>query len=81
MVEVVIWGSLRRYTDDQSSVSVTGNTTKAVLDSLAKTYPGLAPIIEQGVSVAIDGEVFKDAWFTPISDNSEVVLMPLMVGG
>ncbi len=81
MVEVVIWGSLRRYTDGQSPVSVTGNTTKSVLDALSKTYPGLAPIIDQGVSLAIDGEVFKDAWFTPITKDSEVVLMPLMVGG
>lgn len=81
MVQVVIWGSLRRFTNDQSPVSVKGNTTKQVLDALALAYPGLAPIIEQGVSVAIDGEVFKDAWFTPISADSEVVLMPLMVGG
>ncbi len=81
MVEVVIWGSLRRYTDDQSPVLVTGNTTKSVLEALALAYPGLAPIIDQGVSVAIDGEVFKDAWFTPIAPDSEVVLMPLMVGG
>jgi len=81
MVEVVIWGSLRRHTDDLATVSVEGNTTKSVLDALATAYPGLAPVIEQGVSVAIDGEVFKDAWFTPIGPESEVVLMPLMVGG
>lgn len=81
MVRVVIWGSLRRYTDDLAEVSVDGDTTKAVLDALGNAYPGLAPVIEQGVSLAIDGEVFKDAWFTPISPDSEVVLMPLMVGG
>ncbi|MCF6304541.1 MAG: MoaD/ThiS family protein [Rhodobacteraceae bacterium] len=81
MVEVTIWGSLRRYTDGRATVSVKGSTTKAVLDALAKNHPGLAPIIDQGVSLAIDGEVFKDAWFTPIKPDSEVVLMPLMVGG
>jgi len=62
-------------------VLVEGDTSKSVLDALSKAYPGLAPLIDQGVSLAIDGEVFKDAWFTPIKPDSEVVLMPLMVGG
>ena len=81
MVQVVIWGSLRRFADDQAEVTVEGRTTKAVLDAISIKHPGLAPIIEQGVSLAIDGGVFKDAWFTPIKPDSEVVLMPLMVGG
>lgn len=81
MVQVVIWGSLRRYTDGLPQVSVEAKTSRQLLDGLARDYPGLAHVIDAGVSLSIDGEIFKDAWFTPINPDSEVVLMPLMVGG
>jgi sulfur-carrier protein len=41
----------------------------------------MQPQIERGVSLAIDGRIYKEAWFTPISADSEVVLMPFMQGG
>jgi len=51
------------------------------LQKLVDRFPGLDNTVKAGVSLAIDGEVYKEAWFTPIADDSEVVVMPLMVGG
>ena len=34
-----------------------------------------------GVSLALDGVIYRDAWFTEINEDSEVVLMPYMAGG
>ncbi len=81
MVKVTVWGSLRSFTDGQAVVEVQADTFKSVLDALAKDYPGLIPQIEAGVSLAIDGRIYKDSWFTPVTPDSEVVLMPLMQGG
>lgn len=81
MVKVVIWGSLRGATDGAAEVEVTASNFKQVLDALVQDYPGLTTQIEAGVSLAIDGLVYREAWFTPISEDSEVVLMPYMVGG
>lgn len=81
MVMVTIWGSLRSATDGQTEVEVEAGNFKQVLDQLAVKYPGLEPQIKRGVSFALDGKVYRDAWFTKISDDSEVVLMPYMVGG
>ena len=81
MVKVAVWGSLRAFTDGRAEVEVEARNTRELLDRLAEAYPGLRPQIERGVSVAIDGYVYKEAWFTPIRPDSEVVLMPLMVGG
>ena len=81
MVKVVIWGSLREATDGKSEVEVEASSFREVLDRLAAEYPGLRPQIEKGVSLAIDGTIYREAWFTPVKPNSEVVLMPLMVGG
>lgn len=81
MVKVVIWGSLRTATDGLAEVEVEATSFREVLAALAQKYPGLKPQIDRGVSLAIDGTIYRDAWFTPVNPDSEVVLMPLMVGG
>ncbi len=81
MARVVIFGSLRAFTDGAGEMEIEAATTRELLKKLAARHPALAETIEAGVSLAIDGEVFKEAWFTPIGPDSEVVVIPLMVGG
>ncbi len=81
MVQVVIWGSLRSAVDGLAEVEVDAHDFRGVLAALARDYPGLRAQIEAGVSLSIDGKVYREAWFTPVRADSEVVLMPFMVGG
>jgi len=81
MVAVKLWGSLRRFADGKAEVEVDASDFKELLDKLARDYPGLKPQIERGVSLALDGKIYKEAWFTEIGPESEVVLMPYMTGG
>ena len=81
MVKVKLWGSLRELADGQDVVEVEANNLKQMLDQLEKTYPALRPQIKRGVSVALDGVIYRDAWFATINEESEVVLLPYMVGG
>lgn len=81
MVKVALWGTLRQHAEGQAEVEVEATTFKELLDELAARYPGLQPQIRRGVSVAVDGKVYREAWFTPIRPDSDVVLMPFMVGG
>lgn len=81
MVKVAIWGSLRSMTDGKAEVEVEASNFKQLLDQLALEYPGLKPQIKRGVSLALDGKIYRDAWFTTINEDSEVVLMPYMMGG
>ena len=81
MVKVAIWGSLQGATEGQKEVEVEARNLRQLLDRLAEEYPGLKPQIERGVSVSIDGYVYNDSWFTPIEPDSEVVLLPRIVGG
>ena len=80
MVKVKIWGSLAE-TIGSEYVCVDAQNFLELLENLKAKYPGLGPQIERGVSLAIDGKVYKESWFTPINKDSEVVLMPFMVGG
>ena len=48
---------------------------------LGALYPRLAPVLETGFAVAIDGEVMEDALLQRIDDAKEIVLVPKMEGG
>ena len=81
MVKVKIWGSLKEATDGEEILEIEGKNFKEILDNIKIKYPNLSDQIDRGVSLAIDGKIYKESWFTPIDNDSEVVLMPLMVGG
>jgi sulfur carrier protein ThiS len=44
-------------------------------------YPELAPHLEQGLAVAIDGQIYQDALFQEIEAGSEVHILPQIPGG
>jgi hypothetical protein len=48
---------------------------------LAEACPRLKPTLDKGVTVAIDGELYRDAHFEPIPEGAEVFLLPRMAGG
>ena len=81
MVKVAIWGSLRAATDGRAEVEVEAKSLRELLDRLAQAYPAIKPQIERGVSVSIDGLIYNDSWFTPVDPDSEVVLLPRIIGG
>ena len=81
MVRVKLWGSLRTLADGEEWVEVEASNFKELLDQLAKKHPGLEPQIKRGVSLALDGVIYREAWFTKIGPENEIILMPYMVGG
>ncbi|HVZ02362.1 MAG TPA: MoaD/ThiS family protein [Dongiaceae bacterium] len=81
MANVLIWSSLRSHTGGKANLQIEARTVRELLDRLAETYPGLKPQIQRGVSVSIDGVIFRDGWLETLKPESEVVLLPRMVGG
>ena len=81
MVRVKLWGSLRALADGQEWVEVEARNFKELLDQLVIKPPGLEPQIKRGVSLALDGVIYREAWFTRIGPENEIILMPYMVGG
>ncbi|MFN4101360.1 MAG: MoaD/ThiS family protein [Pararhodobacter sp.] len=81
MVEVNLWSGLRRFTEGADTVEVEAKTVGQMLDGLVAAHPGLAPVIEAGVSVAVDGEVVTAGRNTPVEPGSEVFLMQQIKGG
>jgi hypothetical protein len=48
---------------------------------LEQSYPGLGSQVEEGMAVAIDGEIYQDAYQVELKPGSEIVLIPKIGGG
>ncbi len=81
MIEVRLGSALRSMAGGRTSFPVEAPNVMRLLERLGETYPELAPVLERGVAVAIDGRLYRDAWLQPIPDGAEVFLMPRVAGG
>ena len=81
MAHIQIFGSLRDLFDGQESIELDVRNLRDLLTKLPQLYPDCEEEIEEGVSVSIDGKIINDDWFRPIMPDSEVVVLPRIVGG
>jgi len=81
LARVILSGTLRDLAGGDSEVELEARDVRQLLRALGERYPELAPHLEQGYAIAIDGEIFQDAWFAPIGPDSEVHLVPAIRGG
>lgn len=81
MAKVVLWGSLKPHTGGKAEVEIAARNVQELLARLGETYPGLQPQIKRGVSVSIDGLIYREGWLEPLQPDSEVFLLPRMQGG
>ena len=71
----------RRFTGGLSEFDVEANTVRRMITELDRRFPGLGHQIDEGMAVAIDGEIFQYAYQAQLNPDSEVVLIPKIGGG
>ena len=81
MARVHFTGNFRRLAGGDEGVSIDASTVRDLLAKLGERYPALAPHLDEGVALAIDGMIHQDALFSPIEPDSDVHLMPKIAGG
>jgi len=81
MAQVTLIGNLRQFTGGVSEMTVDAATVRQLFTQLAARYPELAPHLQQGLAVAIDGQIYQDALFQEIRPDSEVHILPQIAGG
>lgn len=81
MARVVLSGTLKELAGGASEIEVDARDIRQLLRALGERYPALAPHLDSGYAIAIDGEIFQDAWFEPVGPDSEVHLLPAIRGG
>ena len=81
MARVLITGSLKTLTGGESVLEMEVATIRQLFLQLGERFPALATPIEEGLAVAIDGQIYQDAWLQPIPEDAEVALLPAIGGG
>ena len=82
MPHVVISGSAaRRFTGGISEFDVEADTFRRLVLELDRRFPGLGEQIEESMAVAVDGEIYQDAYQVPLQPGSEIYLIPKIGGG
>ena len=82
MPHVVMTGiAARRLTGGQTEFDVEADTVRRMIAELDRRYPGLGHQIDEGMAVAIDGEIYQDAYLVPLNPESEIYLIPKIGGG
>jgi len=81
MPRVVLVGNLAQITGGVAEFQLSATSVKQVFEQLTDLHPALARHLEDGVAVAIDGQIYQDALFEPIGPDSDVYLLPQIAGG
>ncbi|MGI9370985.1 MAG: MoaD/ThiS family protein [Hyphomicrobiales bacterium] len=81
MVKVMLWGSLKAAAGGNTEVHVEASNIRQMLNAVAEAHPGLEQVIEQGISVSIDGQMHREGGFEPVTEESEIYLFPKLEGG
>ena len=80
-MKVIISGALRAAAGGHSEFEVAPGTINQILARLAHDHPVLQPLLEEGVSVAVDGVVYRSDFTREVAAGSEVILLTPIVGG
>jgi sulfur-carrier protein len=81
MAHVTLIGNLRQYTGGVTELDVEAANVRQLFARLSELYPALAPHLEQGLAVAIDGQIYQDALLQPMAPDSDVHVLPQIAGG
>ena len=80
-MKVIVSSSLSSAAGGQSEFEVEPGTINQILARLGRDYPLLAPIIEDGVAVAVDGVICRGNFTQLVQPDNEVVLLRQITGG
>ena len=81
MARVVLVGNLVQLTDGVAEFDLPATSVKQLFELLTERHPVLGRHLEDGIAVAIDGQIYQDSLLEPIRPDSEVYLLPQIAGG
>jgi len=81
MARVVLSGSLKAAMPGDAPLDIQATDVRQLLRQLGELCPGIRNQLDEGVTLSIDGQIYNDALFEPIEEDSEVYVMPRLAGG
>lgn len=80
MARVVFPDHLLKHTQGTSELEVSAESYRAVVRALNERWPGIEDVLAK-TAVAIDGQIYQDAWLEPVEPKSEVFFLHRIEGG
>ena len=80
MARVVFPDHLHPLTRGTHEVEVDCSTFRQLVQKLEERWPGIESALST-TAVAIDGQIYQDAWFEKIAPSSEVFFLQRIEGG
>jgi molybdopterin synthase sulfur carrier subunit len=81
MVNVRFISSFRAALGGTDGLEIEATTLRELMRILVAKYPRMQRHIDDGIVLAINGEIYRDNWDVEIQEGSEVFLMPWIKGG
>ena len=81
IVNVGFMSSFRPAFDGAKSLDIEATTLRELMHKLVEKYPRIQHHLDEGIALAINGEIYRDNWDIDIKDGSEVFLLPRIQGG
>jgi molybdopterin synthase sulfur carrier subunit len=80
-VNVRFISSFRAALGGTDGLEIEATTLRELMRILVAKYPRMQRHIDDGIVLAINGEIYRDNWDVEIQEGSEVFLMPRIKGG
>jgi molybdopterin converting factor small subunit len=81
VLTVKLGGSFAGLAGEQTEFEVEGRNVADALRALGELCPELKPVLDKGVSVSIDGTLYREALYQPLTPKNEIFILPRMAGG
>ena len=81
MTRVVLTGNLKNYTGGETELELAADNVRQLFRLLGERHPALKPHLEEGLAVAINGQIYQESLLEPIPPDSEVHILPQIAGG
>jgi len=81
VARVVLTGSLKALADNVSEIEIDARNVRELLRALERHVPGISKRVDDGLSIAIDGDIIQDPLLEPIAPDSEIHFLPPIQGG
>ena len=83
MARIILTDSLsKQFTGGNNEFEIVASSVRSLIRELNNLYPGLGTQVSDGtLSVAIDGDIYQDAFLEELKPDSEVAFLPKIGGG
>ena len=80
MAKVVFPDHLLSHTGGTREIAVEAKNYRGIVRAVEDRWPGMEAVLMK-TAVAIDGQIYQDAWLEPVGPDSEVFFMQRIEGG